>query len=79
MKISCTSFLTIVTIERPSPDRLSAYPYIYVSSTHWGSCPPESSCGIESIIVFRTSRVHELELNIMATLKICALVPPDGL
>jgi hypothetical protein len=46
---------TIVTIERPSPDRLSAYPYIYVSSTHWGSYPPESSCGIESIIVFRTT------------------------
>src|SRR5229473_6270169 len=47
---------TIVTIERPSPDRLSAGPLymrIYARSTHSGSCPPESSCCIEAIIVFR--------------------------
>src|SRR6266851_9613455 len=48
---------TIVTIERPSPDRLSAGPYIYAYIcalyAHSGSCPPESSCCIEAIIVFR--------------------------
>ncbi len=47
---------TIVTIERHSPDRLSAGPLymrIYARSTHSGSCPPESSCCIEAIIVFR--------------------------
>jgi hypothetical protein len=45
----------VLANHRPSPDRLSVYPYIYVSSTHSSSCPPESSCGIESIIVFRTT------------------------
>src|SRR5882672_9355016 len=47
---------TIVTIEQPSPDRPSAGPLymcIYVRSTHSGSCPPESSCCTEAIIVFR--------------------------
>src|SRR5437016_5033663 len=45
---------TIVTIEPPSPDRLSAGPYIYERSTRTrGSCPPESSCCIEAVIVFR--------------------------
>src|SRR6266480_970531 len=49
---------TIVTIERPSPDRLSAGPYVYVYicalHAHSGSCHPESSCCIEAIIVFRS-------------------------
>ena len=47
---------TIVTIERHSPDRLSAGPYIYVymCAPHAYAGPPsvESSCCIESIIVF---------------------------
>src|SRR5437773_8766021 len=44
---------TIVTIERPSPDRRSAGPYICALYAHSGSYPPESSCCIEAIIVFR--------------------------
>src|SRR5882724_939084 len=47
---------TIVTIERPSPHRLSAGPlYMCICAlhVHSGSGPPESSCCIETIIVFR--------------------------
>src|SRR5204863_4964644 len=45
---------TIVTIERHSPDRLSTGP-LYICAPHAHAGPPsvESSCCIESIIVFR--------------------------
>ncbi len=44
----------IVTIERPSPDWPRVlYIYICALYAHSGSCPPESSCCIEAMIIFR--------------------------
>ena len=43
-----------IIIERPSPDRFSTGPlYICALYARSGSCPPESSCCIEAMIIFR--------------------------